>query len=69
MVIVNGIFIAIPIEFFVILPKNFSGFKDTKVPYVYYAQGSVAKIFLTTFYSRNESALATVTCVASEFLQ
>jgi hypothetical protein len=42
---VNGIFIAIPIEFFVILPKNFSGFKDTKVRYVYYAQGSVAKFF------------------------
>jgi hypothetical protein len=32
-------------------------------------QGSVAKNILTTFYSGNESALATIFCVASEFLQ
>jgi hypothetical protein len=31
--------------------------------------GSVAKNILTTFYSGKKSALATISCVASEFLQ
>ncbi len=31
--------------------------------------GSVAKNILTAFYSGNERALATISCVASEFLQ
>jgi hypothetical protein len=31
--------------------------------------GSVAKNILTTFYSGNESVFATLSCVASEFLQ
>jgi hypothetical protein len=31
--------------------------------------GSVAKNILTTFYSWNKSVLATISCVASEFLQ
>jgi hypothetical protein len=31
--------------------------------------GSVAKNILTTFYSGNESVLATISCVAREFLQ
>jgi hypothetical protein len=32
-------------------------------------RGSVAKNILTTFYSGNKSALATISCVISEFLQ
>src|SRR5262249_32483019 len=31
--------------------------------------GPVAKNILTTFYSGNEQAFATISCVASEFLQ
>jgi hypothetical protein len=31
--------------------------------------GSVAKNILTTFYSGNDPVFATISCVASEFLQ
>ena len=45
------------------------GSSISEKPFSSREKGSVAKNILTTFYSRNELFLATISCVASGFLQ